>query len=130
MVIVIPIYTQSTTSKIPVDLQTIGATNVATYSPVAAAVANFARGATAMIIGAVDTATAAASSTVFETTLVGAPYDVANSLIGRFATFVDGECALQTQQITAYSYATNTKGKITVAGFTTTPGNGKLFVIN
>lgn len=126
----IPIYTQSTTSKIPVDLQTLGVTNVATYSPVAAAVTAFARGAAAIIIGAVDTATLAASSTVFETNLVGSPYDTANNIIGRWLTFVDGACALQQQQITGYTYATNTKGKITVAGFTTTPGNGTLFVIS
>ena len=129
MVIVIPIYTQSTTSKIPVDLQTLGATNVATYSPVEAAVLAFGRGAGAMIIGSVDTATLASNSATFETSLVGTPYSTANSLIGRFITFVDGPCINQTQQITAYSYATNTKGKITVAGFTADPTNGKLFVV-
>ena len=129
MVIVIPIYTQSTTSKIPVDLQTLGATNVPTYSPVEAAVLAFGRGAGAMIIGSVDTATLASNSATFETSLVGTPYSTANSLIGRFITFVDGPCINQTQQITAYSYATNTKGKITVAGFTADPTNGKLFVV-
>ena len=128
-VICIPIYTQSTTSKIPVDLQTLGATNVPTYSPVEAAVLAFGRGATAMIIGSVDTATLASNSATFETSLVGTPYSTANSLIGRFITFVDGPCINQTQQITAYSYATNTKGKITVAGFTADPTNGKLFVV-
>jgi hypothetical protein len=129
MVIVIPIYTQSTTSKIPVDLQTAGATNVTTYSPADAGILAFARGAGAMIIGSVDTATLASNSATFETSLVGTPYATANSLIGRFITFVDGPCDRQTQQITAYSYATNTKGKITVAGFTADPTNGKLFVI-
>ena len=129
MVIVIPIYTQSTTSKIPVDLQTLGATNVATYSPVEAAVAAFARGASAMIIGAVNETPLAASAQVFETTLVGSPYTVANSLIGRFVTMVDGPAATQTQQITAYTYTTNTKGRIGVAGFTIAPAAGNLFVI-
>ena len=129
MVIVIPIYTQSTTSKIPVDLQTLGATNVPTYSPVEAAVAAFARGASAMIIGAVNETPLAASAQVFETTLVGSPYTVANSLIGRFVTMVDGPAATQTQQITAYTYTTNTKGRIGVAGFTIAPAAGNLFVI-
>jgi hypothetical protein len=82
-----------------------------------------------MIIGSVDTATLASNSATFETSLVGTPYSTANSLIGRFITFVDGPCINQTQQITAYSYATNTKGKITVAGFTADPTNGKLFVV-
>jgi len=129
MVIVIPIYTQSTTSKIPVDLQTAGATNEATYSPADAGILAFARGAGAMIIGSVDTATLASNSATFETSLVGTPYSTANSLIGRFITFVDGPCINQTQQVLAYSYATNTKGKITVAGFTADPTNGKLFVV-
>lgn len=130
-VVAIPVLTQSSgNARIPVDLQTIGSTDVATYSPVAAAVANFARGASAIIIGQVDTATFTATATVFETNLVGSPYSTANALIGRWITFTSGSLINQSLQITAYTYATNTKGKITVAGFTGAPSNTDQFVIS
>jgi len=125
-VVTIPIYTQSTTSKIPVDLQTMGQTTVTTYSPIDAAVTQLALSAGLILPGTVYASNS--TNTYFESeSFTEATTD---HFKGRSVLWTSGAMIGQASSITGYAFvATPSRGGFTIAQVTETVPAGTTFII-
>lgn len=89
---------------------------------IAAAATNLARGAEALIIGAVD---GVATTTSIPSDLANTYDD--NHFVGRYLTCVEGPAKGQSAEITGYDGGSST---FTVAALTSAPANGNRFVVS